>query len=406
MKMHWLIAVIVAVAVGPRAPWGTIWAGSHRLTVKGAEVDLEEVPVVVEIEAPLAIGTYLLRPAADAAAIPAQVFEERGRRYFAVVLARVAARRDSTYQLEPGNPSEVPSAPGVSLVPQGRNVRVEIGQRLLTEYRVDVGHKPFFFPLIGPTGDSFTRAFPMEAVAGEDHDHPHQRSCWLTHGNVNGVDFWSESPLAGTIKETDRAVIVAGPVLARLWTRNDWIAPGGKQVCADQRSVTFYRTNDVRIIDFDITIRAGASPVTFGDTKEGMFGLRVASSMDVSKKTGGKITSAAGLTNEGAWGKASPWVDYVGPVSGKLVGIAVLNHPDSFRYPTTWHVRPYGLFAANPFGWHDFGEPQRGDYTITPDGSIRFRYRVILHEGATSDARLPAHFLGYSKPPKLELMSK
>ncbi len=287
-----------------------------------------------------------------------------------------------------------------------RNLRVDLDNRLLTEYRVNVGSKPIFFPLVGPTGESYTRAFPTATVAGEDHDHPHQRSCWLTHGKVGGVDFWSESTAAGTIKEVERAVIAEGPVVARLWTKNDWIAPDGRNVCTDERRVTFYRTIGARILDFDFVFRADSGPVTFGETKEGMFGLRVASSMDVTKKRGGKITNAEGLTDDAAWGQASPWVDYSGPVGGKTVGIAVLNHPESFRYPTNWHVRPYGLFAANPFGGHDFGKPDRGEYTIPPHESIRFRYRVILHEGAAADAALAAQFLAYSKPPRLELKAE
>jgi hypothetical protein len=300
----------------------------------------------------------------------------------------------------------MPPSPGVSISRTGRNLRVDLDRRLLTEYRVDVGNKPFYFPLIGPTGEPFTRAYPMATVAGEDRDHPHQRSCWLTHGKVNGVDFWSESREAGTIKETERAVIVEGPVLARLWTKNDWLAPDGRKVCTDERTVTFYRTTGPRMLDFDFVIRADSTAVTFGETKEGMFGLRVASSMDVTKKTGGKITNAEGLTDDSAWGQASPWVDYVGPVGGKTVGIAVLNHPASFRYPTNWHVRPYGLFAANPFGGHDFHKPERGEYTIAAGESIRFGYRVILHEGVTVSAGLPAQFTAYSKPPKLELSAE
>ena len=78
-----------------------------------------------------------------------------------------------------------------------------------------------------------------------------------------------------------------------------------------------------------------------------MFGLRVATSMDVTSKKGGKIINAEGIENTPAWGKPSPWVDYTGPVGGKTVGVAIFNHPSSFRYPTTWHVRDYGLFAAN-----------------------------------------------------------
>ncbi len=154
-----------------------------------------------------------------------------------------------------------------------------------------------------------------------------------------------------------------------------------------------------RIIDFDFRIFASDGPVTFGDTKEGMFGIRVASSMDVTRKQGGRITNAEGLTDEKAWGKPSPWVDYVGPVKDKIVGIAIINHPLSFRYPTTWHVRTYGLFAANPFGWHDFGRPERGDYTIPggsgdrvflPRGPARRRYQVGKR-GCTCRRVTPSH---------------
>src|SRR5262249_2821138 len=155
----------------------------------------------------------------------------------------------------------------------------------------------------------------------------------------NGVDFWSEEPGSGRIRETARRVILEGPVLGRLWTRNEWRAPDDRKVCEDERTVTFHHTKAVRIIDFEIDVRATDGPVTFGDTKEGSFGLRVASSMDVTRQTGGRITNAQGLTDEKAWGQPSPWVDYVGPVRNKIVGIAILNHPKSFRYPTTWHVR-------------------------------------------------------------------
>src|SRR5262249_14260999 len=142
----------------------------------------------------------------------------------------------------------------------------------------------------------------------------------------------------------------------------------------------------------EITLKATAGPVTFGDTKEGMFGLRVASSMDVKNKKGGKITNAEGITDDDAWGKESPWVDYTGPVEGKTVGVAILNHPDSFRFPTTWPVRTYGLFAANPFGGHDFGQKRSGEHVVPAGGSIRFAFRVILHEGDTASAHLPEAF--------------
>ena len=142
-------------------------------------------------------------------------------------------------------------------------------------------------------------------------------------------------------------------------------------------------------------------PVTFGDTKEGMFGIRVASSMDVTRKKGGKITNAEGLTNDAAWGKPSPWVDYTGPVEGKTVGIAILNHPSSFRHPTPWHVRPYGLFAANPFGDHDFKLGRSGAFTLDKGRSITLRYRVIFHQGSTEQSHVNSLYQAYAHPPAI-----
>ena len=125
--------------------------------------------------------------------------------------------------------------------------------------------------------------------------------------------------------------------------------------------------------------------------------------MDVKRKQGGRITNAEGITDLAAWGKPSAWVDYTGPVSGRTLGIAILNHPDSFRYPTTWHVRDYGLFAANPFCWHDFGLGKSGEHTIPAGETITFRYRVLVHVGDTATSEIPAAFRTYANPPQVQL---
>jgi hypothetical protein len=375
---------------------------SWHVSVRGGETDLGETPVVIELKEPLPVGDYVMEPAAGGA-IAAQVFQDRGSRRLSAVLPAVPARQTVSYTLK-GPAQEAPSATsGLSFETEGRNLKVKLDQQLLTEYHLGIGNKPFFYPLVGPTGESYTRTYPMTILPEEDHDHPHQRSCWFTHGNVNGVDFWSEGKRFGTVKETDRSLVVAGPVVGRLVTTNDWRAADDRKICQDERIVTFYRTKGARIIDFEFRIRATDGPVTFLDTKEGVFGIRVASSMDVTKKMGGKITNAEGVTNEKAWGMPSTWVDYVGPVKDKTVGIAMINHPSSFRYPTTWHVRTYGLFAANPFGWHDFGRPERGDCTIAADRSIEFSYRVVLHEGDTTTAKVPALAAAYTSPPVVEI---
>jgi hypothetical protein len=113
--------------------------------------------------------------------------------------------------------------------------------------------------------------------------------------------------------------------------------------------------------------------------------------------------NAEGVVDTDAWGKASPWVDYTGPIGDETLGVAILNHPSSFRYPTTWHVRDYGLFAANPFGYRDFKYADSGTHTIAPGESIELRYRVILHEGDTDGAQIARAFEAYANPPRVQV---
>jgi len=378
---------------------GPASAKDWRITIRPAGHVWSGTPVVVSAPDGVEEGAYSLSVESGAAPTPAVVSSEDGKRTLTVVLPELAGT--STFVLKKDEAKRSPGE-GVAFVPRGPNLEITIDGKPFSIYRVDVGAKPFLFPLVGPTGDPYTRAYPMETVAGEDEDHPHQRSFWFTHGNVNGVDFWSEMKNHGTIKETSRTISTSAPVLGRLATRDDWLGPDGKKVCEDERVLTVYNAGSVRVLDFAVKLKASEGPVVMGDTKEGMFGLRVASSMDVDKKTGGKIRNAEGLEDDKAWGKPSPWVDYTGPVNGKPAGIAILNHPRSFRYPTTWHVRTYGLFAANPFGWHDFGMPEKGDHTITKGESAWFGYRVILHAGDGASAQIADQFACYATPPAVE----
>jgi hypothetical protein len=277
---------------------------------------------------------------------------------------------------------------------------VKIDGRPFTEYVIKSGTKPILWPVIGPSGKRMTRDYPMVKKTKETDDHPHQRSLWFTHGEVNGIDFWSESPgKTGTIVHRKFVKIESG-TQAEVVTENDWLSPAGKKVLEDQRRLTFGVRGDSRWIDFDVTLRASEGPVNFGDTKEGSFGLRVAESLRVESKKGGKIVNSAGQTNDAAWGKPADWVDYHGPLDGETVGIAIFNHPGSFRYPTGWHVRTYGLFAANPFAQRSFAN-EKGEavsYTLPQGKQIVLRYRVFLHRGDEKEGKVAEAFADYAKP--------
>ncbi len=280
-----------------------------------------------------------------------------------------------------------------------RGVTVKIDGRLFTEYLIQSGVKPILWPIIGPTGKPMTRSWPMDKTAGDKtHDHPHQRSLWFDHGSVNGVSFWEETAKAGSIRHRE-FVEVRGGDDAKIVTRNDWITPAHEKLCEDERTFHFHLDGDQRLIDFHVTVTASEGPLTFGDTKEGSFGMRVAESMTVDAKKGGQIVTSEGLTDTAAWGQPAAWVDYHGPIAGETVGIAILDHPQSFRFPNRWHVRPYGLFAANPFGKKEFEATSGGGgpYTLEKGQSLSLDYRVILHRGDEKAAHIAEAFAAYAK---------
>jgi hypothetical protein len=279
-------------------------------------------------------------------------------------------------------------------------VTVKLDDKLFTRYLVKSGSKPILWPLIGPTDKPLTRAYPMrEALPDEREDHIHHRSFWFTHGDVNGVDFWLEREGEGGIIQHREFIQVTGGQKAVIVTRNDWLSPTGEKVCEDERSFTFAANDTARWIDVELQVKASEGPVKFGDTKEGCFGVRVAGTMKVDKKLGGQIVNSEGQRDKEAWGKKAAWVDYCGPVDDAIVGVAIMNHPTSFRYPTYWHVRTYGLFTANPFGWHHFlgDDTVDGSHEIPAGETLTLRYRVLLHRGDTKEGQVARFFKQYAK---------
>jgi hypothetical protein len=301
------------------------------------------------------------------------------------------------------------SAPGVSVREEGDRVRVETGDSLFTEYHYRGVPRPYFYPLIGPGGRRMTRHWPMEEYAGEERDHVHHRSLWFTHGDVNGVDFWSESAQAGKILHEAFTGLSSGAREGVIRSRNRWIAPGGRIVCTDERMFRVYAPEGGQgtLFDFEVTVYASNGDLVFGDTKEGSMAIRLAESMRLvrDKKPGlGHIVNSNGVRDGRTWGLRAGWVDYYGPVDGQTVGVAIFDHPANPRHPTWWHVRDYGLFAANPFGVHDFERrpPGTGKLELRAGYHVTFRYRFYLHEGDEAQARVrerhAEYLAGVGKP--------
>ena len=272
-------------------------------------------------------------------------------------------------------------------------LRVEIGGKLFTEYFFKETPRPYFYPILGPNDLPMTRDWPMKNTEGEEHDHKHHRSLWFAYGEINGVDFWSEDKQFGKTVHEKFSEIKSGDKMGVIKSSNKWVTQDGKIICTDDRTMRIHADTNPKILDFEITLHASNGDVTFGDTKEGMMAIRLAETMRLShgKKPGdGHIINNAGVRDGETWGKRADWVDYFGPVQGKTVGVAMFDHPKNPRHPTWWHVRDYGLFAANPFGVHDFEKKpaHAGELKLAAGQSLTFRYRFIFHEGDEKQANV------------------
>ena len=222
-------------------------------------------------------------------------------------------------------------------------------------------------------------------------------------GPMNGQDFWSEQKAFGKTLHEDFQEVKSGKDVGVIKSRNKWVAADGTVVCTDERTLRFYNTGraNERMLDFDITIFASNGDLTLGDTKEGTMALRLAETMRLKGKVGkGHIVNSEGVRDDKTWGKRADWCDYYGPVDGKTVGVAVFDHPQNPRHPTWWHVRDYGLFAANPFGQHDFEslpDKAAGDLKVSAGKSVTFRYRFYFHEGDEQQGKVAEQYKQYAK---------
>lgn len=295
-------------------------------------------------------------------------------------------------------------AAGVRLYETNDVIRVELDGKLFTEYHFRDVTKPFLYPVLSAAGDHYSRRWPVETVPDEEHDHPHHKGLWWAHGAANGLDFWSDEPNAGKTVHQSFAALTSGKDVGLLTSRNRWVAKDGKVVASDERTMRFHRpAGDERILDFEITVFASNGDLVLGDTKEGSMALRVAETMRVAQPKGrpgaGHMLNSAGVKDAAVWGKHAEWCDYFGPVNGHTLGVAIFDHPSNPRHPSTWHARDYGLFAVNPFGWHDFeGKPKgAGDMKIPAGQSVTFKYRFYFHPGDTAAGRVAERYAEYAK---------
>ena len=299
-----------------------------------------------------------------------------------------------------------------------RRVDITIDGKPFTSYIWPTSlKKPVLYPLTTDEGITITRGYPLDPRPGERVDHPHHAGMWFNFGDVNGFDFWNNSdaikvenrPKMGSITQTRIVSTKSGANRGELVADSEWVTGENKPILNQTTRYIFAGEEHARVIDQIVTLKA-LDHVVFHDDKEGVLGLRVANWLESPDEKGGEYIDASGkptkvdaghspgasgvyLTSEGvkggaAWGTRGRWCSLTGHTRDHVVTIAILDHPDNPGYPTYWHARGYGLFAANPLGRSIFDPKQPAfNFTLEKDQTATFRYRVMLlsHEASADE---------------------
>jgi hypothetical protein len=271
----------------------------------------------------------------------------------------------------------------------------------------DTLEKPVMYPVHAADGIIVTRGFPLNPQPGDPTDHPHHLGIWFTYENVNGLDFWNNSyaipkdkkHLYGWIR-TDRIISTSGGKKGTIAYHANWTDQQKNILLEETTELTFSGTEHLRIIDRKTTLKADTI-INFNDAKDGMYGMRLAHALQIPdnkdkefKDDKGNVTIVKGgadtiangnyLTSEGktgddAWSTRGKWCKVYGKMESDSISIAIIDHPGNPNYPTFWHARGYGLFAANPLGEKIFTNGKSSKNLRLKKGeSVTFQYRIVI----------------------------
>ena len=313
--------------------------------------------------------------------------------------------------------------PRIQVVPHPVAARVDItvDGKPFTSYIYERSlKKPSLFPLRSAKGSVVTRGHPLEPRPGERADHPHHLGLWFNYGDVNGLDFWNNSDAVpadraarmGTIVHKRVVEASSGSDTGELNVEMDWVDVKGTVLLRENTRFIFRGDASTRVIDRITRLAALTEPVVLGDNKEGVLGLRVARGLEQPSSSPGVFLDASGkpapraVNNEGAtgtytgsdgttgdavWGTRGPWTMLQGKIDNEPVTLAMFDHPENTGFPTYWHARGYGLFAANNLGQKVFDPKQpEAKRTIPPGGSLTFRHRLLIVDGPSDAATIAA----------------
>ena len=283
--------------------------------------------------------------------------------------------------------------PRVQIVPQPDDqvsFQVE-GQERLRWHGSSRYPRPFFFPLLGPSGRTVTR---MGHPAAPDHDH--HRSLWWGHQNVGGVNFWEERGGAQQIRQEAWVHYQDGDEDAGIVVTLGWF-DAHKARLMQQQLIAVYRPleNGEGWLELQTTFTPNVEGLKLAKTNFGFLGLRVAASMS-AHYGGGLLTSATGTGEKDLFAKQAAWLDYSGPTAGNAwEGVTWFDHKSNPNYPTSWHVRDDGWMSA-AFNLRDGHE-------LKKEAPLRLRYGFWIHAGKVNPDSISGRLARFADSPAWEV---
>ena len=323
-----------------------------------------------------------------------------------------------------GLPNREPRAPTprqemrVEVLPNVAQRRVDVlvdGKPFTSYIYPTTLKKPALYPLRTASGTLVTRGWPLDPRPGEPVDHPHQVGLWFDHGDVNGFDFWNNSNAIPAERAAKMGTIVqravrraeSGSGAGSLEVTADWVDAQGKALLREDTRFVFRAAAGSRTIDRITSLTALGDPVTFIDDKEGLIGMRVARALEQPSSnvprldtTGGTghYRSSEGVEGDSVWGTRARWTMLTGVVAGDPVTLAILDHPKNVGFPTYWHARGYGLFAANPLGMKIFSNgKEQLNFRLGPGESTTFRHRILILSGTATPAQIEEQYEDFAR---------
>ncbi|SHI76416.1 Methane oxygenase PmoA [Tangfeifania diversioriginum] len=274
--------------------------------------------------------------------------------------------------------------PKVTAEKVGDKIEFRANGNLITSYIISEYEKyPFFFPVNGPSKANVTSM--------RNSLYPHHSSLFFGCDKVNGGNYWQEGLERGQIVSLRADILETGGEKAIVENECIWKRPGADAPIKDKRKISVSVPSSEKYqIDFEISMEM-LMDVTIEKTNHSLFSGRM--DMDLAVVNGGTVINARGeISEDGTFGKRSPWMDYHGERMGKTEGMAILQHPSNDWYPAPWFTRDYGFFSPTPMYW-----PENDKNIILKKGEqINLRYRVIVHTGDHEEAKIAQEFVKYS----------